>query len=1412
MICDIVATKEILNKSLKRAEKLRKSVSTTKEGELVDNSINVAKKALALLSERNFDRLNTLVKEELVSDITSITMMEKLGGHISAAVGKNPTANSTREDFTFKSAKHVYNKQHGDMIEIKVTSGKNNDNWGTYVFKQGHSRSQPSVANGNVMLSPKLGQVINSTIDTVKGVGVELNRAKYAKASNAGIAKARALLSSSKTNDELLKNSENLKESDFNYKLASRVKNYNHGDVTHMRNVLADLHAIGGKPITDTQYEYYDNLLSNVHDHFFRDMNLYINDNAEDAAGWVNLDKKHVMINATSNTDAGMSNAEVYMHELVHTMTAWAINSKSDKSSDLKSRLNYLRSKAAKSVTWQDLMKADDKLSVKGAKARYDYIFNSDNTDHEFVAFALTNPSFMGLLKQVKIKDEREGGLFNSIKNFFADLMDAIMGNYKFASRNSDVLTEMNTLAAALAEINKTADVELKTNANVFTQAREFVERAESAIEEFIVTGTDLFDKDGEMPARRDMNTVQKIMFFAKFFAKSVYNSNYRHEAGRYFSLMGLSAKSSAREIMRSVLPGVHDHLTTDAEFLGLQKSNIDLARNNRVSNAGQSIIDGFKKTLVQDEEVALTSIIMESNGQTLFTQDKNLGKGYSTTTIRKLLTDKGYRERTITALKRRIRKKEKDRGNWIVGQAEGLGIYMATGKGHKAQNSNSQNIVRGYLSNTRYENNDELLSMVEELASLTSIGLEKGVNQILVSNLLKSEENGVKNVVNLYGAFVKESKNTLFKGDASHIIEGYVKELFDDKIETAYAVMSKQEEMESQGFKLVSEFESNDNSGAEAVGFFVSDTYTRPERLSGAVALGNPNSRGMTLKEARFAQFHDSKKHAQVWFEADKLKHDAEAVKINKQLADGVPVTEIENGPIPVLDASGVAVDYRNMMPKEDKARFFKQNRNIIDVLSKTIGSVVYKDASAVHNDKVAEYIKTQIAQVYDNPKSKDNLLEHTLIGPDNDNPEIRRLYYQLPKTLQKIASDRADSSLPIPSMLMDLYFGYSQLRATDLPGVNALPNAVKRILNMIEQVFIDIVKIAKGNILLKMPAVLIVNVVSNVLFAVSTGSNPITLAKDYARSIKDVHRFMQKHKKFEADSVELLALKQSYSTTKFKTKEDLYSYNDEVKRLKDSIKRLEVEMSDNPVKELFDLGMYQAVIEDVNMYQIGETNSVVDAIDNVSNKMPTIIKTPLNWLFLSKETAWYQANQYVLQMSDLVARDVMNRKQKAIEIRQANGDMDLPLEYRKDTGRLDSGKRRDVLSTAEKEVFFEAAKKSRHSNLLKYFINYNLPNGRGEEYLNRIGVLMFTKYVKRIQRVIAETGTKHPINTAITLLAAGFALDLEMIQDQSFFIKGGDDYGIFGLTPIHSPDEVLMTVVNPPLINLAESFLGAR
>ena len=1418
MICDVVTTKEVIEKSIARAEKLRETMEVTAEGEVLDVTIEVNKRALSLLNDRDFPALQKLAKEELVSNLATTLVTEQLGSRFLASIRNKPTSKDTKENFILKNVQHRVSDVDGELLELTVANEKSGK-YGKYTFSaKGGNISSPSGTNTKRLRIPSFDMVFNRVVNTINGVDDSLNRSQRAETAKKHIAEVRSKIEEAKSMGELIGSSAKFKEEDFNYELKSKVKNYQHGDVEHMKNVLADLHAIGGRPLESGQYAHYDELLGKMHPKFFRDMDLFINENTEESDGWVNIDKDHIVINSSSNTASDMSNAEVYMHETIHTMTSWALRTSTPHAIRLKDRLHFLKETAAKRITWKNLQMADDSLSEKGARERYDYIFNSEHSDDEFLAFALTNKPFMDILKDVKIaaKDKTKEKLFDTIKNFFIDIMNSVMGNYKFTDRASDVSSEVHTLAFALAEINGKAQKDLEENSSMYSKLHRFVDNQEEKIKEFIPELSDnLFDKESNVTVPENMNFVQTMMFVGKVIFKSTYNHRYRSQLGRFLSMYGsrsnriripgLDARGSIREVARSVLPNVNGHITTPVEFLGLKNNKIDLNRNTRVHNTLTEILNNFDKTLVDEEQEALTSVIMESNASTLFNRDKNFGRGYSTANIAKLMGSRHLREVVIAKLKNAIKKKSKDRANWIIGQAEGLGIYMATGEGHKAQNSNSLNIVKGFLSSERFAKDAKLLSLVEELASLTALNNQKPTDVEMVGNMLKSEEKGVRTVVKLYEAFKANSEKELFKGDVSHITEGYIKELFDDGIETAYAVMSKREEMEKQGFELISSHTSDDLSGAEDIGFFVSPSNTRAERLSGAVSLGNPGSRGMTLKEARYAQFGDSPKHAHIWFEADKVKHDVAAIEINKKLSEGVDVRDIEKGAVPVLDAQGNAVDYRNMMPKRIKAKAFKQNRKINDVLSKTAGTVVDKVAREEQNSKVLDFIKQQTKDIYDNPNSKDNELEYTLIGPDVEDPELRSLYYQLPKTFQQYAAMRSDKVLPIPSILMDQYFGYSHLRFTDLPGIKHLPMVIKRILNMVESVFMDIVKIAKGTILLKMPTVLVVNIVSNILYAVSTGTNPLDLLKAYGGSIRDVHNFMSNHKKVEAKTVELQALAQEYNNSPFMSKDEIKEYNDRVDSLKKEIKRLDGYMKESPVQELFDLGMYQSVIEDVSQYKLGDTNKVADVADRVVNKLPGVIKTPLQWMYLSKDTAWYKSSQYILQMSDLVARDVMNRKQKLIEKDQVNGKRNLPKEFRDLIGMKKDDKRKK-LNEKESKMFLAMAEKSRHEGILSAFINYNKPNGKGEEYLNRIGVLMFTKYIKRIQTVISDVSINHPIHSTVTLLAAGFGMNLEMIQDSSFFTKVGDDYGLLGLTPVHDPLEVLMTVLNPPLIALGQ------
>jgi hypothetical protein len=175
---------------------------------------------------------------------------------------------------------------------------------------------------------------------------------------------------------------------------------------------------------------------------------------------------------------------------------------------------------------------------------------------------------------------------------------------------------------------------------------------------------------------------------------------------------------------------------------------------------------------------------------------------------------------------------------------------------------------------------------------------------------------------------------------------------------------------------------------------------------------------------------------------------------------------------------------------------------------------------------------------------------------------------------------------------------------------------------------------------------------------------------------------------------------------------------------------------------------------------------------------------------------------------MSDLVARDVENRKFKKTQELQATGKKPLPRWYIKhlETSKDDMAvtvrvkykaeDRNRAMSGEERKYFRELAAKYRHNYILNAFVYYNKPSGAMEEYLNQMGFIMFTKYAKRIQRVIANTATEYPIRSLMTVMVDGFLIDVDTIQGQSLFTRSW-----YNMTP-QWPWERVLDVFTPPIV----------
>ena len=103
----------------------------------------------------------------------------------------------------------------------------------------------------------------------------------------------------------------------------------------------------------------------------------------------------------------------------------------------------------------------------------------------------------------------------------------------------------------------------------------------------------------------------------------------------------------------------------------------------------------------------------------------------------------------------------------------------------------------------------------------------------------------------------------------------------------------------------------------------------------------------------------------------------------------------------------------------------------------------------------------------------------------------------------------------------------------------------------------------------------------------------------------------------------------------------------------------------------------------------------------------------------------------------------------------------------------------------------------KARYS-VLDAFINYDKPASSIEQWANDMGLVMFTKYFKRIQRVIRNGVVEHPISFALSLIAQEGLMDVSDITDSSFMSK---NYGAISQNVF---DE-LARAVTPSLVEAA-------
>jgi len=188
----------------------------------------------------------------------------------------------------------------------------------------------------------------------------------------------------------------------------------------------------------------------------------------------------------------------------------------------------------------------------------------------------------------------------------------------------------------------------------------------------------------------------------------------------------------------------------------------------------------------------------------------------------------------------------------------------------------------------------------------------------------------------------------------------------------------------------------------------------------------------------------------------------------------------------------------------------------------------------------------------------------------------------------------------------------------------------------------------------------------------------------------------------------------------------------------------RLEDELSSNPVIRLVDQGLLSTIVEDIDVeaqeYRLrdrvkrkGREAGISERFDDAVNKIPKGLREAGKEALVLQGSNLYEFLSESAQFSDFGARYVLFNK------------------------LIKDGISED-----------EAAGK-----VMDVFIDYDLPTHKGIQYLNDMGLLMFSKYLIRVQKIILQTVAENPGRFMVWTIFQNFFGDVSDITDSAIGIE---------------------------------------
>lgn len=950
------------------------------------------------------------------------------------------------------------------------------------------------------------------------------------------------------------------------------------------------------------------------------------------------------------------------------------------------------------------------------AQAKWDHLFKLEATQSgqnrylsQFVAMTLGHEETSNLMGfTANVADASKAVTpFEKAAGFFNHAVNWASGQLTRTNEGQLVSQKTQALAQQLVEI------ELKNR-----------DKSESAIEQAFTYVSDMGEKLGNKVwdaahATADAKLIREnplgIVRAAGSITRLAAKRNLDGLADTIRQVRDMSNPNTADGWAAQILGDMTNPDKVRSAFESLQRHTnlIEQRRRNLSEITRGNVMGTFEdggKYLTNEDKTALSYTLLRTEAHSLLNTR-------SLDDVQQLVSSKAKRNAEIRNLEQTVL--ADPNGNDMVIRAKALGYYMVTGKATiPGMAKNAQAIASGagthYVTTGLADRNGALTEAVDQLATLYAMNYSKPEHLSATAAVMKREmanpDNGIKALLNVHKVLAEDAASTLFQDNEISRIKGYVPEVtnpYRDVKIVEDGDRAQRSELEAMGYQFVgmvptdptipsmgkkAMYVTKDNGSQRYVSGAVSLTSNQRKGSSAIRNQNYRNGQGPTVADGSKAVYAAARRRAQ----GNHTAFDPTAVK--------------DTYMIPVFGTDGRIMDFQYEMNATNRDTLLDRNNDFAHLLGQYAGQNFDKLHSPTQNRVVMEALHEDYRSNYAaNPE------RYVAIGPQVADARSREIWAMLPQQTRYDAESiwGAGEPLQVRSDLVNLVFGFRKLTvanafdkdAQDRNMAESLATSVFNTLGLLtnsngkvmaaqtERGVQEGVGLLKDIIVLRNVSTLMRNLLGNVALLKAYGVSPTDI-------VKDTKTALQAGLSYRKNTALLLKYQQQQRA-------GIGNYE----QLEQKIIQLEDQLARNPLKDFIEAGTMPSIVDDVDTADTAYTytSGLQNKISGVTEMIPASVRTAAKWAFVSKDTPLYKFLSNTAQFGDFTSKYVLYK--------------------------YSMNKAETKLSHAE------AVQRATDA-----FVNYDTPTSPELQYMNDVGLMMFTKYRLRIQRAMLTLMKERP------------------------------------------------------------------